>query len=312
MKSICTITLNPVFDEHYDVPDFCPGKENAVASVERYAGGKGVNTARALHENRVEALAYVLVGTENGEEYLARLRDDGVSCRAFFSPGRIREGITIHPGQGRETRLAVNTFRPEPAAFEALAQALLAENLSELLVSFSGTLPLGLEKARVKGLLEKLIEGGARLAVDSASFSKEDLQQLHPWFIKPNEQEIERFCGASPASREEAGDAAKELVRQGVSEAVMISLGALGAAYAEAEAVYLMQVPALENPLSTIGAGDSTVAGFLASVAQGYDKETCLRFAAAYGTAACMSRGTQPPRAADVNAVLENVRVYKR
>lgn len=76
MKKIRTITLNPVFDLHYDVPDFSPGRENLVSAVERYAGGKGVNTARALAANGAgdSAIAGLLAAAARGAAKEDRLR----------------------------------------------------------------------------------------------------------------------------------------------------------------------------------------------------------------------------------------------
>lgn len=309
MKPIRTITLNPCFDLHYTVPDFAAGKENLVTAMTVEAGGKGVNTSRALTVNGVENLAYLIVGDENGAAYLSQLERDGISCRSVQVPGRIRENITVHPTEGKETRISLNTFRVPESALAELESAILAEPLPGMLVSFSGRIPQGLEKDRVKELLQKLIAGGAKVVVDSASFTPDDLRDLHPWFIKPNEQEIETFLGRTPGTAREAAKAARELVRAGVSETVMISLGGDGAAFSDGTNDYVLHVPKLENPVSTIGAGDSTVAGLLAGTAQGLPIAETLRLAVAYGTAACLTPGTLPPRPEDVKTVLAKTRI---
>ncbi len=311
MKQIRTITLNPVFDLHYDVPDFSPGRENLVSAVERYAGGKGVNTARALAANGIDSIAYVVVGTENGASFLSCLDKDGVAYRAFHTPGRIREGITVHPRQGRETRLAVNTFRLSDESFGALEAALLAEDLPRCLFSFSGRLPEGVEKERVISLLSRLAAGGAGVVVDCASLTRDDLRRSRAWFIKPNEQEAQALCGMNAATVSGAIEAARMLIAQGASESAMISLGANGAVYADREDAYLLGVPPLKDPPSTIGAGDSVIAGWLAAMAQGAAKEDRLRLAMAYGTAACMTRGTLPPRPAGVATLLPQIRIER-
>jgi len=311
MKKIRTITLNPVFDLHYDVPDFSPGRENLVSAVERYAGGKGVNTARALAANGIDSIAYVVVGTENGESFLSCLAKDGVAYRAFHTPGRIREGITVHPRQGRETRLAVNTFRVDDDSYAALEAALLAEDLPHCLFSFSGRLPEGVDKERVLSLLARLIAGGAGVVVDCASLTRSDLCRLRAWFIKPNEQEAQALCGMRSATVSDAAEAVRALVAQGVSETAMISLGAKGAVYADREDTYFLRVPPLNDPPSTIGAGDSAIAGLLAAAARGTAKEDRVRLAMAYGTAACMTRGTLPPRPADVETLLPQIKIER-
>ena len=304
MKQIRTITLNPCFDWHYTVPNFSAGKENLVTEISMEAGGKGVNTSRALRVNGVDNLAYIVIGDENGETFVAQMKKDDVSCRYFKIKGRIRENITVHSSEGKETRISLNTFRVPELAFAELEAAILSEDVPNLLVSFSGRIPMGLEKSRVAEMLKKLIAGGAKVVVDSASFTPNDLRELHPWFIKPNEQEIGMFLGKTPASVREAADAARELVLAGISETAMISLGGDGAAYSDGKNTYVLHVPKLENPVSTIGAGDSTIAGLLAGTAQGLPQTDALRLAVAYGTAACMTAGTLPPLPKDVGNVL--------
>ena len=311
MKKIRTITLNPCFDWHYTVPDFSAGKENLVTDLSMEAGGKGVNTSRALRVNGVENLAYIVIGEENGEAFVAQMKADDIACRYFKIPGRIRENITIHPEEGKETRISLNTFRVPEAVLARVEAAVLAEDPAELLLSFSGRIPKGLEKESVKKMLKKLIDGGAKAVVDSASFTPDDLKELHPWFIKPNEQEIEAFLGRTPKTAREAARDAEALVKAGVSETVMISLGGDGAAFSDGENTYVLKVPKLENPVSTIGAGDSTVAGLLAGTAQGLSQAEALRLAVAYGTAACMTAGTLPPRPEDVKTVLAQTKAER-
>ena len=308
MKEIRTITLNPCFDLHYTVPDFAFEKENLATEVLIEAGGKGVNTSRALTVCGVNNLAYLVLGDENGDAFLAEMKRYGIPYRSFTVKGRIRENMTIHPGAGKETRISINSFRVESKTLRELEEAILAENLPNLLISFSGRIPQGLTKEDVKKMLKKLIDGGAKLVIDSASFTPDDLRELHPWFIKPNEQEIEGFLGRTPKTLHDAADDAKELVGKGVSESVMISLGGDGAAFADKENAYLLHVPKLDNPLSTIGAGDSTIAGLLAGTAKGLSQAETLRLAVAYGTAACMTAGTLPPRPEDVGAIFDKTR----
>ena len=311
MKEIRTITLNPSFDLHYTVPDFEAGKENLVTAVEIEAGGKGINTSRALSANGVKNLAYLVVGKENGASFVSQVERDGLTCRVFETEGRIRENLTVHPDHGKETRISLNTFRVPEQVFNTFAAELFAEDLQNLLISFSGRIPKGLEKASVIGMLKKLIAGGAKVVVDSSSFTPDDLREIHPWFIKPNEQEIESFSESVPKDAKEAAGVAKKLVQSGVSETVMISLGGDGAAWSDGKDCYVLHVPKIEHPVSTIGAGDSTIAGLLAGTAEELPIGQTLSLGVAYGTAACMTPGTQPPRPEDVRNVLSRIKIEK-
>jgi fructose-1-phosphate kinase PfkB-like protein len=89
----------------------------------------------------------------------------------------------------------------------------------------------------------------------------------------------------------------------------MISLGGDGAVWSNGTRKLILSVPRLEHPVSTIGAGDSTLAGLLAATAKGADVADALANAVAYGTAACMTPGTLPPQPEDVKTVLAGVKV---
>ena len=83
----------------------------------------------------------------------------------------------------------------------------------------------------------------------------------------------------------------------------MISLGGDGALLACKEGVFTVHAPKI-RPVSTIGAGDSSIAGFLAAAAEGKSAADCLKTAVAYGTAACLTAGTLPPRREDIHSIL--------
>ena len=303
MKHICTITLNPAFDLHYTMERFEIRKENYVQGILCDAGGKGINTSRALTVNGVENTAYVILGEENGAAFESALRKDGICYVPLYTPGRIRENITLHPQGDKETRISLDTFRISPSLLESLEQKMQTMLSQDCLISFSGRIPKGVEKSAVIAFLKRLIATGAGVIVDSGSFTPEDLREIHPWFIKPNEQEIVSFFGRELQSVADAADAARELVTQGVAEEVMISLGGDGAVWSDGNRKLILQVPRLEHPVSTIGAGDSTLAGLLAGCAKGLSVEDRLALAVSFGTAACMTEGTLPPKAEDICAL---------
>jgi len=310
MYGIKTITLNPAIDLHYGMEQFIAGKENYVQSVTRGACGKGINTSRALVVNGVANTAYVVLGEENGAEFASQLTRDGLTFVPFYTPGRIRENITLHPAADAETRISLDTFSLSESVLDNMEARLLADLGAGDLISFSGRLPRGITKDRVISFLKKLIHAGTRLIVDSNSFTPNDLLSIRPWFIKPNEQEIEAFLGRTVNNAEDAADAARELVLRGVAQEVMISLGGDGAVWSDGACRLHLQVPKLAHPVSTIGAGDSTLAGLLAATAKGESGADALQTAVSFGTAACMTEGTLPPRPADVRAVFANVKVH--
>ena len=309
MKQIKTVTLNPAFDLHYYMEQFEAKKENYVQSILCDAGGKGVNISRALIVNGTYNTAYIILGEENGAAFEAQLRRDKLNFVPLYTEGRIRENITLHPKGEKETRISLDTFSVPANMLKRMDEALHQGTTEGCLLAFAGRLPRGIDKNQAIDFLKAQIAAGAKVIVDSNSLSPEDLQQIRPWFIKPNEQEITAFLGRSVENTTDAAYAAKELVEKGVAEEVMISLGGDGAVWSNGKKMLVLNIPKLEHPASTIGAGDSTLAGLLAATARGADCKEALCNAVAYGTAACMTPGTLPPRPEDVAEVLAKVTV---
>ena len=302
---IITLTLNPAFDVHCFVKDFAPYHENLASITENEAGGKGVNISRALTCCGVENLAFVVVGDENGESFTKCLAADGMSYRTLSVDGRIRENITVHTEGAPETRISFAGFSAPKELLAEVQKALWDEIDGDTVVTLTGRNPEGVGIEETKAFLRRLKEKGARIVIDSRSFRLADLIESTPWLIKPNQEEISAYLGREIGSFAEVVEAAKELHEQGI-ENVMISLGEQGALLVCSEGTYLAKPPKIDAK-STIGAGDSSIGGFLAASADGDGAEGRLCRAVAYGTAACMTEGTRPPRKEDVAWVLSRL-----
>ena len=305
--NLITLTLNPAFDIHCHIPNFAPYHENLAKITDRSASGKGVNISLALTACGVENLALVVLGEENGKEFLHLLEGSGLSLRTLSLSGRIRENFTLHTDNADETRISFEGFAVEAGLTHLVTELLQSELTEGSIVTLTGRNPGGLSMEETKAWLSEIKARGVRVVIDSKSFSLGDLLETKPWLIKPNEEEISAYLGREVRSFEEVAAAAKELHGQGIAN-VMISLGAQGAMLICKEGRFIAIPPRVEA-ISTIGAGDSSIAGFLAATAEGCSPEECLRRAVAYGTAACLTPGTRPPTAEGVATVLPQVQL---
>lgn len=303
---ILTLTLSPAFDVHCHVAAFAPYHENLAKIISRDAGGKGINISRALTQNGVANTALVMLGTENGTDFCRALESDGLNLRTVTVKGRIRENLTIHTERAPETRVSFEGFTADTSLLSRIEE-MLGEVDAETVLTLTGRLPSGLEMADVKAFLCRLQEAGARIVIDSRSFSLADLVECRPWLIKPNEEEIEAYLGRKFDALADVLSAADKLHRKGIAN-VMISMGGKGACLACEAGIFVATPPELEVR-STVGAGDCSIAGFLAATANGLDAPDTLRTAVAYGSAACLREGTQPPRTEDVRALYALVSV---
>jgi fructose-1-phosphate kinase PfkB-like protein len=186
-----------------------------------------------------------------------------------------------------------------------VAEKLLSRVDGDTVVTMTGRVPQGMAVEDVMELLRKAARKGAKIVVDSRSFTLENLKALGPWLIKPNQEEISAYLGREISSLEQTLLEAMALHADGIAN-VMISMGGDGALLVCDEGTFIAVPPKVEVK-STIGAGDSSIAGFAACPEAFAEKR--LQWAVAYGTAACMAEGTLPPEPKDVAMVLANIQL---
>ena len=297
---IYTITLNPAYDIHATAVDFAAGHENLATVTSREAGGKGVNISRALQANGIPNTALVVLGTENAAEFRQELKNTGIDTCYLERPGRIRENLTLHtPGQP-ETRISFAGFPQDNAILQEVLEAMRIEE--DTYVTFTGRIPSGMSVEKAKAFLLELKSRGAKLVLDSKSLTVEDILEIGPWLIKPNQEEISAYLQEPVSGMLDAVEATK--IFENRVENIMVSMGGQGAILVTGEYVYAVEPPKIQA-VSTIGAGDSTIAGFLAAVAMEESAPQRLKRAVAFGTAACLTGGTLPPKPEDVEIVYQ-------
>ena len=160
---------------------------------------------------------------------------------------------------------------------------------------------------KVKAFLKDLQKKGAKIVLDSKSFSLADIFEVQPWLIKPNQEEISEYLGCEINSIAQAMEKSQVFADHGVTN-VMVSLGEQGALLLHDGKCYIATPPTIDA-ISTIGAGDSSLAGFIAAAQKGKAAAECLKNAVTYGTAACLTEGSLPPTAADIAAISPQVQV---
>lgn len=303
--NVFTLTLNPAFDVHAGAQKLALYRENIVALTGRDAGGKGLNISRALAALGVTGTNVVILGAENAEEFLNCL-GEGLRVEYITVPGRIRENLTVHDEDGKETRISFPGFSVGAAVLQEVSCRLSAACPGDI-VTLTGSLPQGMDKRAMLDLLCGLRERGVLVVLDSRSFAAEDIEALRPWLIKPNEEEIRTYMNASEPDLAQMREWALGMNKAGVCN-IIISLGAGGAYLVRDGETYFADAPAIK-PVSTIGAGDSLIAGFIAAYAAGEGAEDLLRSGVAAGSAACLTPGTAAPERAVYLSLRERVAV---
>jgi len=308
LKIITAVALNPAIDRTLVVPGFTAGATNRVAAARVDPGGKGINVARVATAlgAHVQVLGYL--GEENGELILKSLTQAGVDHRFLMVPGETRVNFKIvEPGSGRLTELNESGFTVAERQVRELID-LVAQRLPETAVLvLAGSLPAGVPVTVYRDLVALARKAGVPTILDADGEPMRAALAARPTLIKPNLAETERLLGRRLEGPGAVLRGARELLAQG-PEVVVVSSGADGAALVTAGRSWWATPPDIQTG-STVGAGDSMVAGFAVALSRGLPLPDALRLATAAGTATAGLDGTQVCNAAAVEALLPRVRV---
>ncbi|MGV0994116.1 MAG: 1-phosphofructokinase family hexose kinase [Mycobacterium sp.] len=308
---IVTVTPNPGIDRTVTLSgELVRGAVHRATHTSSEPGGKGVNVARALTLAGLDTVAVLPAG--DNDPFLTALRSQRVRFHAVPIAGNVRTNLAITENDGTTTK--VN----EPGAVLSAAEAAeLADAVAERAqfaqwVVLSGSLPPGLPVSWYSEMVALLRPYGCKVAVDT---SDEPLAALAagldlaaPDLVKPNSEELAGLAGVTAESLETAlahGDpgpvvsAARRLLDRGVGT-VLATLGAAGAVLVDGTGAWLATPPPVK-PRSTVGAGDSALAGYVRADVGGAAAPARLQMAVAYGSAAAALPGSALPTPAQLN-----------
>ena len=298
---IVTLTPNPSLDRTIAVPVLRRGKVMRATESREDPGGKGLNVSRALAQNGTATRAVLPIGGVYGGVMLDLLRAQEIDVVPVPITGAIRANVAIVEPDGATTK--VNEQGPcfSAAEVEALRTATATASTGAGWVVCCGSLPPGIDDDFYADLVDRCHQSGAKVAVDSSGEPMIRALSARPDLIKPNRVELAEAVGHDLPTVGAVVAAARGLVASGIG-CVLVSLGRDGALLVDSETVVRAQAR-VENPLSTVGAGDAVLAGYLHAVASGLDAEAALRTAVAFGAAAVSRPGSQMPTPVEVAAI---------
>ncbi len=301
---IVTLTANPSIDRTIELSAALqPGEVQRAVKVVDQAGGKGVNVTRAVET--AGKLCVALFPAQNGDPFVSLLREAHLTYRPVHFDGRVRTNIALVDPDGVTTKVNEAGDPLGADVLSALTQALRRECQAAKWAVLAGSLPSGVDAAWYGELVAALADTGAKVAIDTsgAPLTASAGAAVKPHLLKPNGPELAELVGTTDdleADVDAAAAAAKTLVSTGV-ESLLVTLGGAGALLVNGEGVWFAKNKAPVSVKSTVGAGDSTLSGYLLADLDGLDPADRLRRAVAYGTAAVQLPGTTIPTPADTN-----------
>ena len=310
---IVTLTPNPSIDRTVSLAgELVRGAVLRAESVTSQAGGKGVNISRAAVAANVPTIA--VLPAHKDDPFVVELLRDGIDCRPEQPAGAVRVNLTLTEPDGTTTQINTPGAVVSDTDLDRLATAVRQRSRKARWLVLAGSLPPGAPDHWYAGLVGDLRDSDTKVAVDTSGAPlaalAAGLEQHAPSLMKPNGEELASLTGADADAIEAdpaaASRAAGLLVSQGV-EAVLATLGGNGAVLVTAEGAW-HATPPPTTVVSTVGAGDSSLFGYLLGDLRGAAPAERLRLAVAYGSAAAGLPGTTIPTPSHVRPELVDVR----
>lgn len=278
---IYTVTTNPNIDYYMTLgAPLAVGAINRAASEACCAGGKGINVSIMLSRLGVSNRALGFTAGHVGDMLERMLAQEGCVCD-FVRLSRGETRINVKLTGTCETAINGKGPTPEPHDADALLRRLDALSKADTLV-LSGNVQSGAADL-FERLMQRAADAGAALVVDTEGAALTAALRYRPLLVKPNREEFAALCGRPLDTLDAVQEAARELQRCGAQN-VLVSMGADGALLLGSDGICRRAwTDAQGCVVSTVGAGDSMVAGFLAGLSGGLDE--ALRLGTAAGTA---------------------------
>ncbi len=302
MPAIITVTFNPALDKSLSVSELTPDKKIKCPIPVCEPGGGGLNVARAIKKLGGDAVAIYLAGGEAGSTITKILTEEGIKTVAINTRESTRENLIVTdlysgsqylldmPG----AKVAENEWRACLSAIEN------AEGVKYIIAS--GSLPPGVPTDIYAHIALLAKEKGAKLIVDTAGEALHEAVQAGVFLIKPNIRELAALVGKIELDLASAPAAARQLIGNGRCEAVVVSMGPDGALLVTKDRVQDI-IPPILNVKTTVGAGDSLVAGIVMRLMEGKNLTEAVQYGVACGSAATIHYGTELCEKTDVEDI---------
>ena len=310
MTDIITITFNPCIDKSTSVSALKPEKKLKCTPPIFEPGGGGLNVARAIKKLGGEAIAVYPSGGYSGKFLNILLERENIPVVNIETQQHTRENmIVLDTATNQQYRFGMPGQHLSEDEWQRCLQT-IEESSSKFIVA-SGSLPPGVP-AEILARLAKVAKRQKRkLIVDSSGEALRLAVEEGVYLIKPNLGELSKLAEKEIIETNDIEPIAKGLIQKGNCEIVVVSMGALGAMLISRDSTYKVEAPIVKKK-TTVGAGDSMVAGIVLCISQGKSLLEALQYGVACGTAATLNAGTALCRKEDVDRLYELIKEEKK
>lgn len=307
MARIITITFNPCIDKNTSVEALLPEKKLRCAPPIFQPGGGGLNVSRGLRRLGTENLAIYFAGGYTGQFLEQLVEEEQVASRIIPIKKHTRENlIVVDKKTGQQYRFGMPGPEISEHEWQQCLDMVSREEDVEYIIA-SGSLSPGMPEDILARLATIAREKKARLVIDTSGPALVAAVEVGVYLLKPNLGELAALVGKEHIHAEQVDDVAREIIAKGKCEVMVISLGAAGAMLVTKDDVIQMTPPVVKRK-STVGAGDSMVAGLVHALSGNGSMKDALRMGIACGTAATLNEGTELFHKEDVEKLLGLIR----
>ena len=307
MSSIVTLTLNPTVDKSTTADHIIPDQKLRCAAPKFEPGGGGINVSRALRRLGSASTAVFPAGGPSGGMLRELLSQEQVQQLPIETVGRTRENfIVVDASTSQQYRFGMPGTELTAAEQQQVLAALQSLPETPAFLVISGSLPPGVEPDFLAEVVRHAKAAGTKVIADTSGPALQRVLQEGVYLIKPNVGELSKMSGVEDLDDEAVAAAAQALVREGKAEIVVVSLGPQGACVVTKDSVDHVPAPSVKRR-STVGAGDSMVAGLVHGLSTGLSLPETARLGVACGSAATMNPGTELFRKEDVDRLYQGL-----
>ncbi len=302
---IITLTVNPALDKSAKVDGLIPTQKLKCHSIQYHPGGGGINVSRLLKNLDTETTCITTSGGDTGKHLTDLLVKQHIETKVIPVKGWTRENLSIVDTQsGLQYRFGMPGKELGEMETDAIKKLLNEIVDPQDILVLSGSLTPKMPSDFYAQLIKSLADKNVKVVIDTSGEALKEALKEKVYLIKPNQRELAQLAEKEFMYTVEQETFATELIKSEKAQYVAVSLGARGAFLACDDGVFYKSTPSVKVK-STIGAGDSMVAGLIYGILNEYPPEKMLKWGVACGVATTMSEGTTLGTKENIDTVLK-------
>lgn len=305
MARIITLTFNPCIDKNTTIDKLAPEKKLRCSAPQYEPGGGGINVTRVIKNLGFDALAIFPAGGYAGKFLVQLMEEEGLPFAVLETACPTRENfIVVDESSNQQYRFGMPGKEVSEEEWKRLLQ--LVEKYDADYIVASGSLLPGMPADIVGQVAQIAKNKGARLIIDTSGEALKRALDVGVYLLKPNLGELSSLVGQEQVTDETVVSVGRKIISRGQCEIIVVSMGGKGAIMITGNEIYQVAPPAVEA-VSTLGAGDSMVAGMVLALSQNRPLKEVLQYGVACGTAATLTSGSEICRKEDVERLFRQI-----